>query len=84
MVRDIGGCGYAIAGEHLITMRQSYATYCDADTGKVHQLKGFRPGCRNSLLPADGVLCAPAFAHGCACNLGIFTSLGLIHQPGQD
>jgi len=77
-------CNYAIANEHLMTFRAASAGFCDLSTGGTGRLEGFRSGCRNSLIPANGVLNAPNFAHGCICSYSIFTSLALVHVPRSD
>ena len=77
-------CNYAIAGEHLMTFRAADAGFCDIETGTTGRLTGFRSGCRNSLIPAGGVLNAPNMAHGCICGYSIFTSLALLHVPDAD
>ncbi len=74
-------CNYAIANEHLMTFRAGDAGFCDVSTGTTGRLTGFRSGCRNSLIPAGGVLNAPNMAHGCVCGYSIFTSLALVHVP---
>jgi len=74
-------CNYAIASPHLMTFRAASAGFCDIETGTTSRLEGFRSGCRNSLIPADGVLNAPNFAHGCSCGFSLFTSLALVHVP---
>ena len=74
-------CNYAIASEHLLTFRAADAGFCDLATGGTGRLVGFRSGCRNSLIPANGVLNAPNMAHGCSCGYSIFTSLALYHVP---
>ncbi len=74
-------CNYAIASEHLMTFRAASAGFCDLASGDTGRLEGFRPGCRNSLIPANGVLNAPNMAHGCVCSYSIFTSLALVHVP---
>ena len=74
-------CNYAIASEHLMTFRADSAAFLDLDNGGTSHLQGFRAGCRNSLIPADGVLNAPNFANGCICSYSLFTSLALIHIP---
>ncbi len=74
-------CGYVIASENLLTFRAATAAYTDMATGGTTHLYGFRSGCRNSLIPADGVLSAPNFAYGCVCSYSVFTSLALVHQP---
>ena len=55
-------CNYAIASEHMLTFRAASAGYLDLATGGTGRLEGFRTGCRNSLIPAGGVLNAPNFA----------------------
>ena len=44
-------------------------------------LAGFRTGCKNSLIPAGGILNAPNYASGCTCNYPVFTALALVHMP---
>jgi hypothetical protein len=65
----------------LITFRAGDAAYLDMTTGGTTHFKGFRSGCRNSLIPANGVLSAPNFADECICSYSIFTSLALVHVP---
>ena len=77
-------CNYAIASEHLLTFRAGEAGFCDLESGETSRLLGFRSGCRNSLIPANGVLNAPNFAHGCICSYSIYTSLGLVHVPDNE
>ncbi len=77
-------CGYVIASEHLLTFRAATAGYTDMATGGTTHLHGFRSGCRNSLIPAGGVLSAPNFANGCTCDFQVFTSLALVHVPQAD
>ena len=77
-------CNYAIASPHMITFRADTAGFYDRHTKGTARLSGFRSGCRNSLIPAGGVLNAPNFAHGCSCGFNIFTSLALVHVPDAD
>ncbi|MFT5466332.1 MAG: outer membrane protein assembly factor BamB [Verrucomicrobiales bacterium] len=77
-------CNYAIASEHLMTFRAADAGFCDLESGGTSRLTGFRSGCRNSLIPAGGVLNAPNFAFGCSCGYSLFTSLALINTPESD
>ena len=63
------GCNYAIAGENLITFRSGCAGYYDLlHDGGTGNWGGVRSGCRNTLIPANGLLNAPKFAHGCVCT----------------
>lgn len=77
-------CNYAIASPHLMTFRADTAGFCDIESGNTSRLKGFRSGCRNSLIPANGVLNAPNMAHGCICGYSLFTSLALVHLPDAE
>jgi outer membrane protein assembly factor BamB/ubiquinone/menaquinone biosynthesis C-methylase UbiE len=74
-------CNYAIASEHLLTFRAADAGFCDLASGGTGRLVGFRSSCRNSLIPANGVLNAPNMASGCVCSYSVFTSLALHHVP---
>lgn len=77
-------CNYAIANPHLLTFRAESAGFCDIATGNTSRLEGFRSGCRNSLVPANGVLNSPNFASGCVCGYSLFTSLALVHTPQNE
>ncbi|MBX7166189.1 MAG: PQQ-binding-like beta-propeller repeat protein [Pirellulales bacterium] len=77
-------CNYAVACQNLLTFRAADAGFFDMVTGGTGRLKGFRSGCRNSLLPADGVLNAPNFASGCVCNYSLFTSLSFVNVPDAE
>lgn len=77
-------CNYAIASPHLLTFRSDTAGFFDRSMNATGRLNGFRAGCRNSLIPAGGILNAPNYAHGCNCNYNLFTSLALVHTPAND
>lgn len=76
-----GGCNYAIAGEHLLFVRDRTACYIDAETGARHYLRNIRSGCSNSFVAADGVLNCPCFSVRCVCNYPIQTSFAMVHMP---
>jgi len=76
------GCSFAVASEHLMTLRDGHASFFELPSGQRTFLQGFRGGCTPSLIPADGLLVAPNYARGCTCNYAIYTSLGLL--PVQD
>lgn len=76
------GCSFAVASEHLMTLRDGHASFFEMPSGQRTYLQGFRGGCTPSLIPADGLLVAPNYARGCTCNYAIYTSLGLV--PAQD
>ncbi len=76
------GCGTQTLGEHLITFRSSTAGYYDVERdGGTGNLGGFRAGCTNNLIIADGVLNAPDYTRTCTCSYPLQTSLGLVHMP---
>ncbi|MCE9556958.1 MAG: PQQ-binding-like beta-propeller repeat protein [Planctomycetes bacterium] len=77
-------CGYAIASQNMLTFRDGTAGYSNVSDGMTTRLPGFRSGCRNSLIPAGGVLNAPNMAQGCNCGFSVFTSLALVHVPEVD
>jgi outer membrane protein assembly factor BamB len=77
-------CNYAISSPHLLTFRAGTAGFFDIESGGTGRLEGFRSGCRNSLIPAGGILNAPNYAHGCSCSYNLFTSLALVHVPEND
>ena len=74
-------CNYAIANPHMMTFRADTAGFCNIEDATTSRLEGYRPGCRNSLIPANGVLNSPNFAEGCICGYPLFTSLALVHLP---
>jgi len=83
--RRRGGCTKNLCSEHLVFFRSNTAGYYDVETdaGTVN-LAGFRNGCKNSLIPAGGILSAPNYASGCTCNYPVFTALALMHMPSVE
>ena len=77
-------CNYAVANEHLMTFRADSAGFTNMKNVSTGRFKGFRTGCRNSLIPAGGILNAPNFGHGCSCAYSLFTSLALTHIPEME
>jgi outer membrane protein assembly factor BamB len=72
------GCGSVIGSEHLLTFRSGAAGFFDLDTNAgTGNLGGFKAGCTNNLIPADGVLNAPDYTHTCTCSYQLQTSLAL-------
>ncbi|OGV72925.1 MAG: hypothetical protein A3K19_20870 [Lentisphaerae bacterium RIFOXYB12_FULL_65_16] len=77
-----GGCTKNLSCPNLLLFRSSTAGYFDlASDGGTVNLTGFRTGCKNSLIPAGGILNAPNYASGCTCNYPVFTALALRHMP---
>ncbi len=76
------GCGTLNVSEHLLLFRSGAAGYTDMHTDAgTGNLSGFRAGCTNNLIAADGVLNAPDYTRTCTCAYQNQTSLALIHMP---
>lgn len=67
---------------NLLTYRSGTAAFYDKDleSGTVN-IGGTRSGCRNSIVPAGGVLTLPSWTGNCTCNYPVFTSLALAPMP---
>lgn len=76
------GCGTLNTSEHLLMFRSGAAGFTDlASDAGTGNLSGFRAGCTNNLIAADGVLCAPDYTRTCTCSYQNQTSLAFIHMP---
>lgn len=76
------GCNYAVASEHLMTFRSAAAGFYDlANEGGTGNFGGFKSGCTNTLIAANGVLNAPDYTRTCSCSYQNQSSLALIHDP---
>lgn len=75
---DLVGADYG----NLITLRSGTAAFYDKrlESGTVN-ISGLRSGCRNTIIPADGVLSLPTWTGNCSCNYPVFTSLALVPMP---
>ncbi len=80
------GCNRTLyASKHLFTFRSGTAGFFDLKRdGGTGNLTGFRSGCRNNLLPANGVLSAVEMSGGCYCSYPLQTSVAFIHMPDVD
>lgn len=80
------GCNRTLyASRHLFTFRSGTAAFFDLKRdGGTANLTGFRSGCRNNLLPANGVLSAVEMSGGCYCSYPLQSSLALIHRPDAE
>ncbi len=63
----------------LLTMRSGTPAFYDTrlESGTVN-ISGLRSGCRNSIVPACGVLNLPSWTGNCTCNYPVYTSLALV------
>ncbi len=77
------GCGSQNTGQKIITFRAGSAAYYDIIRDESVLLSGFRSGCNENMVPADGVLVVPDYTRTCSCNYKIQTSLGLVYSPGK-
>ncbi len=76
------GCNYPIAAENMLTFRSGAAGFYDLlHDGGTGNFGGFKSGCSNSLIIADGVLNAPDYTRTCSCAYQNQTSLAMIHMP---
>ncbi len=76
------GCGLINASRHLITFRSGTAGYADLlNFGGTGNFGGFRSGCTNNLVVADGILNAADYTRTCTCAYPLQTSVGLVHMP---
>ena len=79
------GCDqYAVDYGRMLTMRSATAAFYDKqlESGTIN-ISGIRSGCRNSIVPADGMLLLPSWTGNCTCNYPLTTSLGLVSMPPE-
>ncbi len=79
------GCGTMNSSKHLIKFRSGAAGFTDLlNFGGSANLGGFRAGCTNNLVAADGVLNAPDYTRTCTCSYQLQTSFGFAHMPDME
>ncbi len=75
------GCGTMNSSKYLIAFRSGSAGYSDlvnfAGTGN---FSGWKAGCTNNLIPAEGLLNAPDYTRTCTCSYPLQCSFGLAHM----
>lgn len=73
-------CGTQNFSEHLVTFRSGAGGFSDLTrAGMSGSITGFRPGCTNNMVVADGMLNIPEYSRGCDCSYQHQTSMGLVH-----
>ncbi len=73
------GCNTPAASENLLTFRSGAAGYFDlCHDGGTGNLGGFRAGCTNNLIVADGLLTAADYTRTCTCSYQNQASLALV------
>ncbi len=76
------GCATPLAAEHLLTFRSGAAGFYDlCRDGGTGNIGGFRSGCTNNLIVADGVLSAADYTRQCTCSYQNQSSLALVPMP---
>ena len=79
------GCGTQNTSRYLVTFRSGAGAYYDLyREGGTANLAGFRAGCTNNLIVADGMLNAPDYTRSCTCAYQHQTSLGFVHLPENE
>ena len=68
----------------VVTYRSGTAAFYDKrlESGTIN-IGGVRSGCRNSLVPAGGVLAMPSWTGNCTCNYPVYTSLAMVSMPAS-
>ncbi|MFO7898750.1 MAG: PQQ-binding-like beta-propeller repeat protein [Planctomycetota bacterium] len=76
------GCGTVVGSKHLLTFRSAAAGYLDLTTDAgTGNFGGFKSGCTNNLIAADGVLNASDYTRTCICGYPNQSSLAMVHMP---
>ena len=75
------GCSRVIGNGNMLTYRNAAAEVFDYENKTRLNFNSVRSGCTANFLPADGVMNAPSFGHGCVCNYPTFASLALANMP---
>ena len=76
------GCGTMNSSKYLITFRSSSAGYNDLlNFGGTGNISGWKAGCTNNLIAADGLLNGPDYTRTCTCSYPLQSSFGLAHMP---
>ena len=74
-------CARIIGNNNLLFCRDAATEVYDVASNRSIGLNSIRSGCTTSFIPAEGIVTAPMFGHGCVCNYPMFASLGLYHCP---
>jgi outer membrane protein assembly factor BamB len=82
------GCTGLRASTHLVTTRlRANSAYMDLASRSITSLWNVRPGCYNSLFPANGALSLPDVTGGCECNYTptsqAYVPVSVIERPRQ-
>ena len=76
------GCGTMNSCKYLISFRSGCAGYYDLlNFGGTGNISGWKAGCTNNLIPAEGLLNAPDYTRTCTCSYPLQCSYGMVHLP---
>ncbi len=79
------GCNFPMASEHLLTFRSGAAGFYDfTNAGGTGNFGGFKSGCTNTIVAADGVLNIPDYTRTCNCAYQNQASVALVYMPDAD
>lgn len=78
-------CGIVTAAPNSIFYRSYSAAIVNVekDTG-IELFGGTRPGCWNSMIPANGLLTMQESSAGCTCSYSLRTTISLKHKPQKE
>ena len=81
-IKNYGCDQMAVDYGYILTMRSGSSAYYDKrlESGTIN-FGAVRSGCRNSIVPANGVMLLPHWTGGCFCNYPLATSMALVHMP---
>ena len=81
-VRPGHSCGIVTASPHNLFFRSYSGAIVNTEQDSGLQLfGGMRPGCWNSMIPANGVLSMQESSAGCTCNYSLRTTVVLKNKP---
>lgn len=79
------GCNHPLASEHMVLFRSGAAGYFDLNQNSgTGNFGGFKSGCSESLIAADGVLSSPDYTRTCICSYQNQLSLALVNMPENE
>ncbi|KAF5415198.1 MAG: Outer membrane protein assembly factor BamB [Candidatus Methanogaster sp.] len=79
------GCNHPLASEHMVFFRSGAAGYFDLNQNSgTGNFGGFKSGCTESLVAADGVLNSPDYTRTCICAYQNQLSLAMVHMPENE
>ncbi len=76
------GCGTINTSRYLMAFRSGSAGYNDlCNFGGTTNISGWKAGCTNNLIIAEGMLNGPDYTRTCTCSYPLQSSFGLTYMP---